>query len=203
MLPRILIGLLSYLVVIMCITIHEFAHAKVAIKCGDNTPRLYGRDTLYPLAHIDLIGTVLLPLCAILFGVPVIGWAKPVPVNPYNFSNPKKDEILVALAGPLANLLLATVISLFLRTFYIYELRQLLVLLVQINIILAIFNLLPIPPLDGSRILINILPYRYQLSYRMIMPFSIFIVWFLLMTGILWSIMSPFVNFLSKLLLGE
>lgn len=199
---RILLGLFSYLLVIICVTVHEFAHAIVAIKCGDDTPRLYGRNTLFPLAHIDLIGTVLLPLCAIILGVPVIGWAKPVPINPYNFNNPKRDEIIVALAGPVANLIFAFIASLPLRVLYIYELDIILIRLVQINVILMIFNLLPIPPLDGSRIIMNILPYRYQLNYRLLMPFSVFIVWFLLMSGILWRIMLPLVNFLVRLLLG-
>lgn len=135
------IGLLA------AITVHEFAHAVVADRFGDPTPRLHGRVTLNPLAHLDPIGTLTL----LLFR---FGWGKPVPVDSRHFNNPLLDEIQVSLAGPLANLALAVAIGFFYRLIPLPALgREIAVLVVQMNLVLMIFNLLPIPPLDGSRLL--------------------------------------------------
>ena len=137
---------------IVAITIHEFSHALAADRLGDPTPRSQGRLSLNPLKHLDIIGTLMLVIVH-------FGWGKPVVIDPYNFKNPKKDEILVSIAGPGSNLILATIISLILRFLTPNDLTIIVLSnLVQINIILAVFNLIPIPPLDGSKILFNLLP---------------------------------------------
>lgn len=169
-------------------TIHEFAHGWVAHKCGDDTALHAGRLTLNPLAHLDLFGT----LCFLIAG---FGWAKPVPVNPYNFRNPRRDDILVSLAGVCANLLSALAFALILRavvTSYGYErlliealngritfthtLVALLETCVFINLILIFFNLIPVPPLDGSHVLEQFLPWDLRERYnREIRPYGMFI----------------------------
>ena len=151
----ILISIISFLSLIIAITIHEFSHALIADKLGDPTPRSMGRLTLNPFAHADMIGTIFLPLMSALTGIPTIGWAKPVVIDPFNFRHPKRDEILVSLAGPLSNLLLALIISLLANIFHIQSVF--IYLLVIINVSLFVFNLLPVPPLDGSKLLLNLL----------------------------------------------
>jgi Zn-dependent protease len=152
-------GLLQYMMLIILLTFHEFGHAWTALKCGDDTARLQGRVSLNPIVHIDPIGTVLMPLLALFFpGMSriLIGWAKPVPVNPYNLHRPKVDDILVTLAGPGMNLLLAVVIMLIARIvvlFHAFDLTLMLFRMANLSLILCFFNLLlPIPPLDGSQV---------------------------------------------------
>ncbi len=156
---NIIIRLISFLCLIVAITIHEFSHSLAADKLGDPTPRSFGRLTLNPLAHADPLGTFLLPLMSAFTGVPTIGWAKPVPIDPFNFRHPKRDEIIVSLAGPLSNLSLALVCSFLLHFFSPISLvGNIFFYLILINVSLFIFNLLPIPPLDGSKIFLNLLP---------------------------------------------
>jgi Zn-dependent protease len=151
--------LIPFLCLIIAITIHEFFHALAADKLGDPTPRSFGRLSLNPLAHADLFGTFLLPLMSTFTGIPTIGWAKPVPIDPYNFRHPKRDEIIVSLAGPLSNLSLAFICSFLIRLFSPLTLAgNIFFYLILINISLFIFNLLPIPPLDGSKVFLNLLP---------------------------------------------
>lgn len=153
-------GLLQYLMLIVLLTFHEFGHAWVAMKCGDDTARLQGRVSLNPLVHIDPIGTVVMPLLMIFlpYGVSrfLIGGAKPVPVNPFNLRHPNRDDILVTLAGPGMNLLLAVVIlgvARIIAMFADLEVVGLFIQMAHLSLILCFFNLLlPIPPLDGSRI---------------------------------------------------
>jgi Zn-dependent protease len=153
-------GLISYLGLIILLTFHEFGHAWTALKCGDDTAKLQGRVSLNPIVHIDPIGTILLPLMMIFlpFGVSrfIIGWAKPVPVNPYNLRHPKRDDILVTMAGPAMNLVLAVVLVALVRVGLMVHLEQMADVCLQfasLSLLLCFFNLIPIPPLDGSHVL--------------------------------------------------
>ena len=156
-------GLISYLGLIILLTFHEFGHAWVALKCGDDTAKLQGRVSLNPIVHIDPIGTVLLPLAMIFLSPSIsrfmIGWAKPVPVNPYNLQNPRVDDILVSMAGPAMNLILAVILMALARIGLIGHWEQFIDLCVQmaaLSLLLCFFNLIPIPPLDGSHVLRNL-----------------------------------------------
>jgi len=190
---EITIALLSVFSLIIVISLHEFCHALAADKLGDPTPRAYGRLTLNPLAHIDPIGTILLPLIGVISGFPVIGWAKPTPIDPYNFKNPRRDEIIVALAGPLSNFILAISLSLFHSSLATY--------VGNISLFLGIFNLLPIPPLDGSKILLNLLPVdeatKIEASFE---RYSYLLIALLLISGLLSNIIYPIFSFFSNLL---
>lgn len=151
---------------------HEYAHGWVAYRKGDNTAYLMGRLSLNPLVHMDLLGTVFLPLLAIVFpsGLPIFGWAKPVPVNPNNLKNPKNDMFWIALAGPLSNILLACVGAFALVVLTIYfrglnlsdALSKILNMFILVNLFLAFFNLIPLHPLDGGKIFARFLPYRWN-----------------------------------------
>ena len=151
-------GIIQYLMLIGLLTFHEFGHAWTAWKCGDDTARLQGRVSLNPLVHIDPIGTVLLPLIMIFMpgaGRFLLGWAKPVPVNPYNLRNKNFDDILVTLAGPGMNLLLAIGLMAMARagiSFHSEAMVELCVQAAALSLILCFFNLIPVPPLDGSQI---------------------------------------------------
>ncbi|MEW6684664.1 MAG: site-2 protease family protein [Candidatus Edwardsbacteria bacterium] len=163
---------LSYLLlappILFAVTIHEYAHGWMAEKFGDLTAKLAGRLTLNPLAHLDLLGTLMLFLVK-------IGWAKPVPVNPYNLRHPRRDMVWISLAGPLANLSFAILCGLLLRLFLILDitpegwLKPIFIIILYaffINVALAAFNIIPIPPLDGSKILTGLIPHQWALKYR-------------------------------------
>ncbi len=155
--------ILSWLVAVtIALTVHEFAHAKVADMAGDGTPRAMGRVSLNPIAHYDPIGTTMI----VLFG---FGWGKPVPVNPTNFGHPRRDDALVALAGPGSNIIMAVLFAIPLRFGFAGEYGQVLQLVVLINLFLAFFNLIPVFPLDGSHILQAILSYEKAQSYSSFM----------------------------------
>jgi len=165
---RILIdGFISYLCLIIVITFHEFAHAWTAWKCGDDTARLQGRITLNPAAHIDPIGTIALPLIALALSAVnsslagfIIGWGRPVEVNPYNLKNRRWHDTLISAAGPLMNILMAAVLAFVIKAAFALENKELFesgIRLAGLSLFLAFFNLLPIPPLDGSHILKNFL----------------------------------------------
>lgn len=152
-------SILFFIALIIALTIHEFSHALVADRLGDPTPRANDRLSLNPLKHLDPLGTIMLFFAH-------FGWGKPVPIDPYNLKNPRRDELLIALAGPASNLLLAIVFSL-LSHFFIYDLLSTIYyLMIVVNISLAIFNLVPIPPLDGSKILLNLLPVDESLKWQ-------------------------------------
>jgi Zn-dependent protease len=169
-------GLLVYLCFIPVLTFHEFAHAWTAHKCGDDTAKNLGRITLNPIAHMELIGTVVLPLLAIFLAVSnsalagfIIGWGKPVPVNLNNLRNPRRDDTLIALAGPMMNILLAIVLMGVVKLAVNIHSGPLLEygkIFVTINLVLAFFNLIPIPPLDGSHVLWNLMRWSYESFYH-------------------------------------
>jgi len=148
-------GLLQWLGLVILFTFHEFGHAWMAMKCGDNTAKDDGRVSLNPLVHIDPIGTVLMPLIMFLMGGGMIGWAKPVPVIPSNLNNPRRDDVLVTLAGPWMNLVIALVLVGLARiglAFGSMEMAGYCIAIARLSLLLFFFNLLPIPPLDGSQL---------------------------------------------------
>lgn len=181
--------------IIIAMVVHEFAHARVAYALGDFTPKLAGRLTLNPAAHIDPIGLLMLLVAH-------FGWAKPVQINPYNFSNPRRDDLLVSLAGPAANLITAflTVIFMVLLVKMDFEMSRgmhlVLSLIMVININFAIFNMLPIPPLDGFHVLRNILPYELARQLEGLERYSMIFLIIILMTPILSYVFVPLQRFI-------
>jgi Zn-dependent protease len=182
------------------ISVHEASHAYTANRLGDPTARLAGRMTLNPLAHIDPIGTVLLPFVLIILGGFVFGWAKPTPINPLNFRRPFRDSALVAFAGPASNFLMAVVIAVLFRIFP----AKILMDLVAINLLLGLFNLIPIPPLDGYKIVLGFLPKEAAARLMVLESYGpIFIIVFLLLFLQIFSpILSLLMNSLLSLLTG-
>ncbi|MGZ8095535.1 MAG: site-2 protease family protein [Methylosarcina sp.] len=187
-----------FLPVVFAITVHEVAHGWVAKKYGDNTAFMLGRLTLNPIKHIDVVGTIILPGLLLLTGTGFIfGWAKPVPVDARNFKNPRHDMAIVALAGPLANLSMAIGWALLARLGVIIGTEYISLPLIytgiagiSINLVLALINLLPIPPLDGSRILTGILPARVAWQYNQLERFGFIILLVLLYTQVLGAILA-------------
>ncbi|MBU4284805.1 site-2 protease family protein [Patescibacteria group bacterium] len=151
--------LFLYIVIVFSAVIHEFSHAWAAYASGDPTAKNEGRLTLNPIPHLEMMGTVIIPLFLLFFANSFIGWAKPVPVNPYNFKNQKHGMMWVSLAGPGSNLLIALILGLFIRFSVFPFLSIPFGLIVYINIFLALFNLIPVPPLDGSKLLLNKFPH--------------------------------------------
>lgn len=176
--------------IIIAMVIHEWAHARVAYALGDFTPKMMGRLTLNPSAHVDLLGLVMLFIAH-------FGWAKPVQINPYNFSNPKRDDILVSLAGPGANFAIAFItlilVNIFIKLgFPLSEGAQMVFsMIILININFGIFNLLPIPPLDGSHVLKQLLPDELAEKYAMLEQYTFIILIIILMTPIVSWILIP------------
>ena len=171
----------SIIILLFSVIIHEVMHGVVALKFGDHTAENAGRLTLNPIPHIDLVGTIILPLFSLYFGGILFGWAKPVPVNPLNFSNIRRGELFVAAAGILANFSLAIIAALI---FHILNampqtfpaiVGSLLRFTVLVNLVLGIFNLFPIPPLDGSKVLLSQLPLNLARAYQKLEPYGILI----------------------------
>jgi Zn-dependent protease len=199
--------------VLAAIIFHEVAHGWVAFRLGDSTAARMGRLTLNPISHIDLFGTILLPGFLILAGAPfVFGYAKPVPVNFHNLNHPKRDMIWVAAAGPVTNILIAAVSLYFLKflefsgsvlpAFFETPLALMAQHSVAINAMLAAFNLLPLPPLDGGRVMVGLLPEPYSSGLARIERFGFLIILVLLMTHTLDFFMEPLVYLVSRLLKG-
>jgi len=195
---------------LLALTLHEFAHGYVANQLGDPTAKNLGRLTLNPLKHLDPIGTI-------AFFFIKIGWAKPVPVNPQYFKDPKRDMLWVALAGPATNFVLAIVSAVLAKGLWFFAsqlsystmaeailvpLNGMLIASVWINLVLCIFNFLPIPPLDGSRILMGLLPNRMAVSYMKFEKYGFVLVLVLAFTGVLSKVIMPLISFANGLLLS-
>jgi Zn-dependent protease len=189
-------------VLVSSLTVHEAAHAWAADQLGDPTARRLGRLTLNPIAHIDPIGTLLFPILAATTGLPLIGWARPVPVDMRNLAAPRRDFALVAAAGPASNLVMAVAGAVLVA---ILDpggtLRPVVVLLlgfVSLNVLLALFNMLPVPPLDGGNVLIGLLPEPAARAVERLRPYGILVLYGLMLSGLLWTLVGP----LHDLLLG-
>lgn len=196
--------LLNLCIFFFAVIIHEYAHGWVAWKLGDSTARFMGRLTLNPLAHIDPIGTIFLPLILLITHSPVLfGWAKPVPVDFFNLNNPKKDMIWVGLAGPVANIIFAIILALLLKIPLLtasYLAVSVITTAIMANLVLAVFNLLPIPPLDGSRVMMGLLPYNLGVEYAKVEPYGFMIIFALLWMGAINTVIWPVVISLASLL---
>lgn len=190
--------IIVFIGLIIGITIHEFAHALMADRLGDPTARSQNRLSLNPLKHLDPLGSIMMLIVG-------IGWGKPVPIDPYNFSHPRRDETLVALAGPVSNLILAIILSLIIKLGGLN--LETLYTLIFINVSLAVFNLLPVPPLDGSKVFLNLLPINTAIEWeRAFNRYGFFILAGLLFLpigngNIVNTLISPIIKFILKLLI--
>jgi len=221
----------SILALIMSAVLHEYAHGWVAYKLGDNTAKNMGRLTLNPISHLDPIGSVILPILLVLSNTGfILGWAKPVPYNPYNLRDARYGDLKVAIGGPATNLMIAIVFGIVARllpiasglkqtlavsflqgdqTFLLNEMQGslmasifvLAIIVCFINLLLMIFNLIPIPPLDGSKVLMTFLPYEWQVRMHKIEPYGFFIIIFMLMFGV-FSLIWPVIIFLFTIITG-
>ena len=195
---KIIDGLIFYIALVALLTLHEFAHAWVAWMCGDDTARLQGRMSINPVAHIDPIGTVLFPLLMIFtpVGPFLLGWAKPVPVNLHNLRHPVRDDILIAMAGPAMNLVLAVLIVGIARVVFIFgseETTAHVLNIASLSLLLCFFNLIPIPPLDGSHVLRNFIGMSWE-TYWQLCRFGIIGVWLVMQISYVRDILGHYTD---------
>ena len=194
----------AIIVLIVSVILHEISHGYAAYFLGDPTAKYQGRLSLNPLKHIDMFGSVIFPAISYMLGGPIFGWAKPVPYNPYNLKGGKWGEAIVAVAGPASNIFLALVFSLYIRTLGMTSLslstEALASYIVLVNIYLAIFNLIPIPPLDGSRILASVFPLQFRNFVHKIERYSFIVLIFFIV--FLATFIQPVVSFLFHLFTG-
>jgi Zn-dependent protease len=220
-----MLAVFSLLVLIFSFMIHEVSHGAVAYKLGDDTAKVMGRLNLNPLKHIDPVGSIFIPLFLTILNSPILfGWAKPVPYNPFNLKNPRQGAALIAGAGPLSNISIAVFFGLLSRLIPLdVSVKEMLIrsapstqiefitsptealffafmIIIFINILLAVFNLVPIPPLDGSKILFALLPLRYRQAQDFLEQYGIFILLFFIFFGI--NIVTPIINILYGIIAG-
>lgn len=214
----ILTKIIAYVILLFAITIHEAAHGWAAYKLGDSTAYSMGRVTLNPIPHIDPIGTFLFPLMMMFTGIPLLGWAKPVPVNPFNLRNPRRDNLWISLAGPLSNFTAAVSFIIVVRiiravnpqSFFavpgfsggVRPLEAVILIFyfgALINSFLAVFNLIPIPPLDGSGVLLGLLSDETASKYDRIRPYGFFIIIILFLAGFLQIVFAPIQRIINLL----
>lgn len=190
------------IILIMSVVIHEVSHGYAALALGDSTAKYEGRLTLNPISHLDPVGSVLIPLMGYFLGGFIIGWAKPVPFNPYNLKNTRWGEALVAMAGPISNILIALIFGLIIRSAVITSVPflNLAGFVVLINITLAVFNLMPVPPLDGSKILFALLPYKWHQLRVSMEQYGLILV--LIFVFFIWQILSPIIGILFSTITG-
>lgn len=196
---------ITLLILLFSIILHEYSHGYIAYKNGDDTAYLMGRLTFNPIKHIDPMGTFVLPLLCYLMHLPLFGWAKPVPVNFLRLNNPKKDMAKVAFAGPASNLLVVVLCVFIFKILVILNVQEvlfykILIYGIQINLILAIFNLIPIPPLDGSKIIASFLPDRQSLRYLSLERYGMIFVIILIVIGAFRMIIVPVFNYCFNLI---
>ena len=198
---------ISFAVLLFSLTVHEMAHAWTADRLGDSTARLLGRVSLNPLVHADPIGTVLFPLVALITGAPIIGWAKPVPVLTRNLHHPRRDYVLVAAAGPASNLVLAFLAATVLAALTVspqiageanvsVPVARILSSLIRLNVLLAVFNMIPIPPLDGGNVLAGLLPRALGALFDSLRPYGFILLYALILTGGFNAIVLPPYSFI-------
>ena len=198
--------LVGFGIVLVSLTVHEAAHAWTADRLGDPTARLLGRVSLNPIVHIDPIGTILLPLVSAFSGLPILGWAKPVPVNISRLRNHRRDFMIVAAAGPISNLAQAVIAAIVVHVMYGSGrepalFADILQLAVRINLVLAFFNLIPIPPLDGGNVLAGLLPESAARVLDGIRQWGFILLYALMLTGVLSELILPPTFFFEELLL--